>query len=118
MKQGFLSPGLAYPFSTSAWTDTVDLDGKSNISLVMNGLKWFLVKFAPQIVAFRGLEGSFPIAPVFQPSHEAGRQCPVSDGFAGVLIGDRLVLEPSSYIEDTQTEVSHRHTTGEKGCLA
>jgi hypothetical protein len=61
--------------------------------------------------------GPFFWSPTFTVPIGAGAPLNPSDGFAVILIGDRLVLEPSTYIEDTQTEVSHRHTTGEKGSL-
>lgn len=61
--------------------------------------------------------GPFFWAPTFTAPIEAGEPETSSDGFAVDLIGHGLVLEPSS-IEDTQTELSHRHTTGEKGGLA
>lgn len=57
-------------------------------------------------------------APTFTVPIEAGAPGTAPDGFAVDLIGHGLVLEPSPSIKDTQTEVSHRHTTGEKGGLA
>src|SRR6266436_797054 len=45
----------------------------------------------------------------------AGAPGPPAEGTSLVLIGDRLVLEHSPYKKDTQTEISHRHATSEKG---
>jgi hypothetical protein len=63
-------------------------------------------------------KNSLFVAPTILVPLQAGAPCTAAEGISVVLIGDRLVLEPSSYIEDTQTEVNHRHTTGEKGGLA
>lgn len=117
MKQGFLSPGLTYPFLMSTGADSVDLTRKSDIYPIMKGLQGFPAKYASKIIVSRGSNGIFPGTHGLQSFSEAGAPGTAAEGTSLVLIGDPTALEPSPYKKDTQTEVSHRHATGEKGGL-
>jgi hypothetical protein len=59
--------------------------------------------------------GSFFSPPTITGISEAGPPCGAAEAISLVLIGRFPVLEQSSYKKDTQSEVSRRDSTNEKG---